>query len=69
MTYQPTGHPVEHDALRQVHGVGHSQHDQFSVLPSRPVKQAIQDALLPSPQQVELNRLSGEGDNERVIAA
>lgn len=52
--YQSAGHSVDHDPLRQVHGVGDGQHHQAGVAPGRPVEQVVHDVLFARPQQVQL---------------
>ena len=54
MTHQPAGYSVDHNSLREVHGVGHSKNNQSGVPPCWPVKQVIQDCLLPCPQEIQL---------------
>lgn len=53
-TYQSAGHPVHHDALWQVHGVGNGQDHEPGLLVSGPVKEIVHYVLFLSPQKVKL---------------
>lgn len=59
--HQSARHPVDHDPLGQVHGVGDGQHDQPGVTPRRPVKQVVHHVLLPGPEQVQLEETGRDG--------
>lgn len=66
--HQPARHPVDHDPLGQVHGVGDGQHHQAGVAPRRPIEQVVHDILLPGPKQVQLQQMRTESDTGDVTA-
>lgn len=66
--HQPARHPVDHDPLGQVHGVGDGQHHQAGVALRWPIEQVVHDILLPGPEQVQLQQTRTESDSVDVTA-
>lgn len=56
LPHQSTGDSIHHDPLWEVHRVGHCQHNQPCIGSGGPVKEVVQNGLLPCPQQVQLQR-------------